>query len=80
MAGIAGRQAEFLAAHLRSLITGEGEPSAYEPMLPGIAVPLGPQGGAGQFPGSTDVVGAKVVSEVKGQHLMADRTAELFDA
>jgi NADH dehydrogenase FAD-containing subunit len=79
MAAIAGQQASLVAANLRALITGDGELSAYEPQPAGIAVPLGPDGGAGQFPGSTDIVGPETVAEVKGRHLLVDRFATLFN-
>ncbi|WP_279579528.1 NAD(P)/FAD-dependent oxidoreductase [Fodinicola feengrottensis] len=52
MASVAGHQATFLVAHLQALIAGEGDLPTYEPAPVGIAVPLGPDGGAGQFPGS----------------------------
>ena len=43
-----------------------------------IAVPIGPRGGAGQFPGQDEIVGRDVISEVKGRDLMVDRFSELF--
>jgi hypothetical protein len=43
-----------------------------------IAVPIGPNGGAGQFPGQDDIVGAEVISNVKGQHMGVEPFTELF--
>jgi NADH dehydrogenase FAD-containing subunit len=78
-AAAAGVQAELLAANLRALITGEGEVAAYETIPPAIAVPLGPEGGAGQFPGVEGVVGPEMIAEVKGRAMLMDRYAVLFD-
>lgn len=47
-------------------------------MGPGIAIPIGPHWGAGQFPGQDEIVGADVISEVKGRDMMVDRFQELF--
>ncbi len=43
-----------------------------------IAVPIGPTGGAGQFPGQDEIVGPETISEVKGRDLMVDQFGELF--
>jgi hypothetical protein len=43
-----------------------------------IVVPIGPEGEAGQFPGANEIVGRKVVAEVKGRDMMVDRFAELW--
>ena len=77
MAGYAGRQAATVAAtsspRLRKLRA---------PRLPihghAIAVPIGPTGGAGQFPGQDEIVGREVIAEVKGRDMMVDRFTELF--
>jgi NADH dehydrogenase FAD-containing subunit len=79
MAGIAGAQARLLAANLTAVITGEGELEAYQPFPPLIAVPLGPEGGAGQLPGHDGVAGPEVIAEVKGRALLVDRFASIFD-
>ena len=47
---------------------------------PLIAVPLGPDGGAGQLPGHEGVAGPEVIAEVKGRTLLVDRFASMFDA
>jgi NADH dehydrogenase FAD-containing subunit len=80
MAGIAGAQAQVLAANIRALITGEGEQAAYTRFPAAIAVPLGPEGGAGQFPGVEGIVPAEVIAERKGRDMMVERFGALFDA
>ncbi|GGP07363.1 FAD-dependent oxidoreductase [Nonomuraea glycinis] len=80
MAAFAGAQAELVAANLRALITGEGGPAAYEPWPTLLVVPLGPEGGAGQFPGQDDIVGPNVVADVKGRAMLVEASAALFDA
>jgi NADH dehydrogenase FAD-containing subunit len=78
MAGIAGKQAGVVAANIRALITGEGELVAWETMPPLIAIPLGPEGGAG-FLGDS-VVGAATISEIKGRDMGIGHYAAFFDA
>jgi apoptosis-inducing factor 2 len=58
--------------------SGNHELADYEPMGTAIVVPIGPTGGAGQFPGQSEIVGREVVADVKGRHLMVDRYAQLF--
>jgi len=59
------------------LATGS-EPTAYQSMGTGIGIPIGSQGGAGQFPGQDEIVGADVISDVKGRDMMVDRFQELL--
>src|SRR4051794_1967495 len=47
MAGVATRQAAIVAANIRSLIAGDGQLASWEKFPPLIAIPLGPEGGAG---------------------------------
>ena len=47
MAGIATQQAGVVAANVGALIAGEGELISWETFPPLIAIPLGPEGGAG---------------------------------
>lgn len=77
MAGFATRQAQTVAANITALESGS-ELVAYESIGPGIAVPIGPEGGAGQFPGQDEIVGPDVIAEVKGRDMMVDRFAALF--
>jgi NADH dehydrogenase FAD-containing subunit len=78
MAAIAGRQAGVVAGNIRALITGEGELVAWETMPPLIAIPLGPEGGAG-FIGD-GVASAATISEIKGRDMGMSHYAMLFDA
>ena len=78
MAGFAGRQAAIVAANIDALASGHAELVDYTSVGAAIVVPIGPEGGAGQFPGQQEVVGREVVSDVKGRHMMVDRYAELF--
>jgi NADH dehydrogenase FAD-containing subunit len=78
MAGVASRQAAVVAANVRALITGEGDLESYEQIPPMIAIPLGPEGGAG-FLGD-GVAGAATIAEIKGRHMLVDHYAALFDA
>ena len=78
MAGIAARQAQLVAGNIRALITGDGELTAYQPSPPVIIVPIGPEGGSGQLPGSDELAAPEFVAQVKGRDMMVDRFAELL--
>jgi NADH dehydrogenase FAD-containing subunit len=78
MAGIASRQAGLVAANIRALVTAEGELGSYAKFPPMIAIPLGPEGGAG-FIGD-GVADAATISKLKGRHMLIDNYAALFDA
>jgi apoptosis-inducing factor 2 len=45
-----------------------------------IAIPLGPEGGAGQLPGQEEIAGPEVISELKGRDMLIDGYGSLFDA
>jgi NADH dehydrogenase FAD-containing subunit len=77
MAGFASRQAQTVAANIAAH-AGGSELVDYESMGTGIVVPIGPEGGAGQFPGQDEIVGPDVVAEVKGRAMMVDRFAAMF--
>jgi len=78
MAGFASRQAATAAENITALAQGRSDLAHYESMGVAIAVPIGPTGGAGQFPGQDGVVGRETIAEVKGRDLMVDRFGELF--
>jgi NADH dehydrogenase FAD-containing subunit len=78
MAGIASAQAGVVAANIRALISGEEELTTWETFPPLIAIPLGPEGGAGLL--GDGVAGAETIAEIKGRDMLVDRYAELFDA
>jgi NADH dehydrogenase FAD-containing subunit len=77
MAGIAGRQAQVVAANIKALIAG-GDLTAYEPNAPGIVVPVGPDGGSGQRAGADELLSAEFVANAKGRDMFVGRYAELF--
>jgi apoptosis-inducing factor 2 len=78
MAGIATKQAGVVAANIQALITGEGELTSYETFPPMIAIPLGPEGGAG--PLCEGVADAATIAEIKGRDMLLGHYAELFDS
>jgi apoptosis-inducing factor 2 len=78
MAGIAGRQAQLVAANIRALIAGDADLARYEPSQPVIMVPVGPDGGSGQLPGSDDLATPERVAQAKGRDMMVDRFAQLL--
>jgi NADH dehydrogenase FAD-containing subunit len=78
MAGFAGRQAATVADNINSLAQGRSDLARYESMGVAIAVPIGPTGGAGQFPGQDEIVGRETIAEVKGREMMVDRYGEFF--
>jgi apoptosis-inducing factor 2 len=77
MAAFARRQADVVAANITALASG-GDLVEYQSVGPAIAVPIGPEGGAGQFPGQDGVVGAEVIAQAKGRDMMVEPFAELF--
>lgn len=78
MAGFAGHQAVTVAANIKALAAGSADLVDYHSVGTAIVIPIGPGGGAGQFPGQDEIVGRDIVSTVKGRHMMVDRYAELF--
>jgi NADH dehydrogenase FAD-containing subunit len=78
MAGFASRQAATVADNINALAQGRSDLTHYEPWGVAIAVPIGPTGGAGQFPGQDDVVGRETIAEMKGRELGVGRLSELF--
>jgi NADH dehydrogenase FAD-containing subunit len=77
MAGIANAQARVVAANVRALINGTGELASYETFPPMIAIPLGPEGGAGLL--GDGVADAATIADLKGRHMGTDHYAALFD-
>ena len=80
MAGMAGAQAKIVADNIRALITGEGEQGVYQKFPPVIAVPLGPEGGAGQLPGQDGIAGPEIIAEIKGRAMGVAHFESLFNA
>jgi NADH dehydrogenase FAD-containing subunit len=79
MAAFVGRQAATVAANVTALASGSVELVDYESMGPGIAVPIGPSGGAVQFPGRDEIVGREVISDLKGRAMGVDGIAKRFN-
>jgi NADH dehydrogenase FAD-containing subunit len=77
MAGFAGQQAVTVAENINALRHGS-QLTDYQSVGPAIAVPIGPHGGAGQFPGQDEIVGREVIAEAKGRDLMVARFGDLF--
>lgn len=77
MAKAAGLHAEVAAANIRALIEGGGPLTAYEPAPAGIALPLGPKGGASYVPGR-GILDAETTSRLKGTDLRVDSYVALF--
>ena len=73
MAGIATAQAGVVATNIRALITGTGELTSWDTFPPLIAIPLGPEGGAG-FIGD-GVADSATIAELKGRHMIIDNYA-----
>jgi NADH dehydrogenase FAD-containing subunit len=76
-AGIANAQARVVAANIRALITGTGELTRYETFPPIIAIPLGPDGGAGVL--ANGLADAATIAELKGRHMGTAHFAAVFD-
>jgi hypothetical protein len=77
MAGIANAQAGVVAANIRALITGTGDLTRYETFPPMIAIPLGPEGGAGLL--GDGIADAATIADLKGRHMGTDHITALFD-
>jgi NADH dehydrogenase FAD-containing subunit len=77
MAGIANAQAGVVVANVRALITGTGELTSYAPFPAMIAIPLGPEGGAGSL--GDGVADAATIADLKGRHMGTDHFEALFD-
>jgi NADH dehydrogenase FAD-containing subunit len=78
MAGVATQQAEVVAGNIRALIEGSDELTSWQTFPPMIAVPLGPEHGAG-FVGD-GLADSATITELKGRHMLLDTYASLFDA
>jgi apoptosis-inducing factor 2 len=78
MAGIAGRQAQVVVANIRALMAGDAPLTEYQPLAPGIIIPIGPDGGSGQRPDTAELVAPEVVAQLKGRDMMVDRFATMF--
>jgi len=78
MAGFAGRQATIVADNINALAQGRSDLAHYKSWGVAIAVPIGPNGGAGQFPGEDEIAGREVIAERKGREMGVERLRERF--
>ncbi|MET0134589.1 MAG: FAD-dependent oxidoreductase, partial [Kibdelosporangium sp.] len=78
MAKAAERQAAVAAANIRTLIKGGDDLVTYSPAPPGIALPLGPHGGASYTP-AVGLLGAEPTSRLKGANLRVEAYIELLN-
>ena len=78
MAGFASRQAATVADNINALAQGRSDLTHYEPWGVAIAVPIGPNGGAGQFPGEDEIAGRETIAERKGREMGVERLRERF--
>jgi NADH dehydrogenase FAD-containing subunit len=78
MAGFARLQAATVVDNINALAQGRSDLTDYEPMGVAIVVPIGPTGGAGQFPGQDELVGREAVSDMKGREMGVAGFTEFF--
>jgi len=78
MAGFAGHQATIVADNINALAQGRSELAHYKPWGVAIAVPIGPNGGAGQFPGEDEIAGRETIAERKGREMGVEQLWERF--
>jgi NADH dehydrogenase FAD-containing subunit len=78
MAGLAGRQATIVADNINALAQGRSDLAHYKSWGTAIAVPIGPNGGAGQFPGQVEIAGPEAIAEMKGREMGVGRLRERF--
>jgi apoptosis-inducing factor 2 len=58
-------------------VLGRPEPTKWETLPPLIAIPLGPEGGAGSL--GEGVAGPAMIAEIKGRDMLIGHYAALFD-
>jgi NADH dehydrogenase FAD-containing subunit len=78
MAAFAGRQAALVAENINALAQGRSELAHYKSWGVGIAVPFGPYGGSGQFPGEDEIASSEIIAERKGREMGVGRLRERF--
>jgi NADH dehydrogenase FAD-containing subunit len=78
MAGYAGHQAVIVTNNINALAQGRSELANYKSWGVAIAVPFGPNGGSGQFPGEEGIAAREVIAERKGREMGIERLRERF--
>jgi NADH dehydrogenase FAD-containing subunit len=72
MAAFAGSQAALAAENINALAQGRSDLAQYKSWGVGIAVPFGPNGGSGQFPGEEGIASSEIIAERKGREMGVD--------
>jgi NADH dehydrogenase FAD-containing subunit len=78
MAGYAGHQAVIVTNNINALAQGRSDLAHYKSWGVAIAVPFGPNGGSGQFPGEEGIAAREVIAERKGREMGIERLRERF--
>jgi NADH dehydrogenase FAD-containing subunit len=78
MAGALRTQVPVVVGNITALIEGEGELATHEQAPTAIAVPLGPEGGAGQMPGADEISGPEEIAAIKGRDMIIGPYAEVL--
>jgi NADH dehydrogenase FAD-containing subunit len=78
MAGFAGRQAVIVVDNINALAQGRSDLTHYKSWGVAIAVPIGANGGAGQFPGEDGIAGPEIIAQRKGREMGVARLRERF--
>jgi hypothetical protein len=78
MAAFARYQGAIVADNIIALAQGRFDLAHYKSAGVAIAVPIGPMGGAGQFPGRDEIVGREIIAEKMGRGMVVDRLRERF--
>jgi NADH dehydrogenase FAD-containing subunit len=78
MAAFAGRQATIVVENINALVEGRSNLTHYKSWGVGIAVPFGPNGGSGQFPGEDGIASREVIAQRKGREMGVERLRERF--
>jgi NADH dehydrogenase FAD-containing subunit len=78
MAGLAGLQATVVVDNINALAERRSDLTDYKSWGVAIAVPIGPNGGAGQFPGEVEIAGPETIAAMKGREMGVARLRERF--
>ncbi|WCB96853.1 ribonucleotide reductase large subunit [Baekduia alba] len=77
-ASAAAKHAEVVAANIRTLIEGGDELTTYQPDLPMLVLPLGPEGGASYVPAMGGVVDTATTIQMKSADLFVGHYAAIL--
>jgi hypothetical protein len=68
-----------VAGNINALVQGRSDLAHYKSWGIGIGVPIGPNGGAGQFPGEDGIAGPEIIAERKGSETGFDGLSQKRD-